>query len=111
MDTWSYRDSTWVRAGGLVGYEVHTTDGPIGTVEAATDDLSGSHLVVDAGTWILGRQRLIPAGAVTAVDHDSRVVRVSMTRDQVKDAPDYDDDAWSAESRTVHEDYYYPFSQ
>ena len=111
MDTWSYRDSTWVRAGGLVGYDVGAADGAIGTVDDATDDISGSYLVVDVGAWIFGRQRLIPAGAVTGVDHDSRMVKVSMTRDQIKKGPDYDGDTWGAESRNVHEDYYFPFSQ
>jgi hypothetical protein len=111
MDTWSYRDSTWVQAGDLVGYEVEATDGSMGNVDDATDDISGSYLVVDVGFWILGRQRLIPAGAVTGVDHDSKTVTVSMTKDQVKDAPDYDDATWGAESRTAHEDYYHPFSQ
>ena len=111
MDTWSFRDSTWVRAGNLVGYDVEATDGSIGKVEDATDDLSGSYVLVDVGFWILGRQRLIPAGAVTGVDHDSRKVRVSMTKDQIKSAPDYDGDTWGAESRAAHEDYYFPFSQ
>jgi hypothetical protein len=111
MDTWSYRDSTWVRAGGLLGYDAEATDGSIGRVDDATDDISGAYLVVDIGFWIFGRQRLIPAGAVTGVDHDSKTVTVSMTKDQIKDAPDYDVDTWGAESRAAHEDYYHPFSQ
>ncbi len=111
MDTWSYRDSTWVQTGGLVGYDVEAADGSIGKVDDATDDVSGSYLVVDVGFWIFGKQRLIPAGAVTGVDHPSKTVRVSMTKAQIKDAPDYDRDSWSAESRTAHEDYYFPFSQ
>ena len=111
MDTWSYRDSTWVQAGGLVGYDAEATDGSIGKVDDETDDISGSYLVVDVGFWIFGRQRLIPAGAVTEVDHDSKTVRVSMTKDQIKNAPDYDDDTWGAESRAAHEEYYFPFSQ
>jgi hypothetical protein len=111
MDTWSYRDSTWVQAGDLLGYDAEATDGPIGTVDDSSDDLSGSWLVVDVGSWILGRQRLIPAGAVTGVDHDSRKVRIAMSRDQIKSAPDYDGDTLGAESRAAHEDYYFPFSQ
>ena len=111
MDTLSYRDSTWVQAGNLLGYDVEATDGSIGRVDDATDDISGSHLVVDVGFWFFGKQRLIPAGAVTGVDHDSKAVRVSMTKDQIKDAPDYDIDTWNAESRTAHEDYYFPYSQ
>jgi hypothetical protein len=34
-----------------------------------------------------------------------------MTKDQIRNAPDYDSDTWCAESRTAHEDYYFPFSQ
>ena len=34
-----------------------------------------------------------------------------MTKDQIRNAPDYDSDTWGAESRTAHEDYYFPFSQ
>jgi len=111
MDTWSYRDSTWVRASDLMGYDVEATDGTLGRVDAASDALSGSYLVVDVGSWIVGRQRLIPAGAVTGVDHEAKTVRVSMTKDQIRNAPDYDSDTWGAESRTAHEDYYFPFSQ
>jgi hypothetical protein len=57
------------------------------------------------------QQRLIPAGAVTGVHDDANTVRVSMTKDQIKNAPDYDGDTWGAESRTAHEDYYLQFSQ
>ncbi len=111
MDTWSYRDITWVQAGGLMGYDVEATDGSIGNVDDATDLISGSYLVVDVGFWIFGQQRLIPAGAVTGVDHDSKTVRLSMTKDQIKNAPDYDGDTWGVESRVAHEDYYSPYSQ
>ena len=45
--------------------------------------------MVDTGFWIFDKRRLIPAGAVTAVDHDSRKVMISLTKDQVKDAPDF----------------------
>ena len=94
-----------------MGYDVEATDGALGRVDAASDDLSESYLVVDVGSWILGRQRLIPAGAVTGVDHESKTVRVSMTKDQIRNAPDHDSDTWGAESRAAHEDYYFPFSQ
>ena len=57
MDTWSYRDSTWVQAGDLLGCDVEATDGSVGRVDDATDDISASYLVVDVGSWIFGRQR------------------------------------------------------
>ena len=94
-----------------MGYDAEAVDGSIGKVDDATDDISGSYVVVDVGSWIFGRRRLIPAGAVTGVDHDSGTVRVSMTKDQIKKAPDYDAYTWGAESRTAHEDYYFPYSQ
>ena len=48
--------------------------------------------MVDTGFWIFGKKRLIPAGAITAVDHDGKTLRVTMTKDQIKNAPDYDGD-------------------
>ena len=33
-----------------------------------------------------------------------------MTKDQIKQAPDYDNDAWNDASRTRHSDYYTPYS-
>ena len=35
---------------------------------------------------------------------------VSMTKDQVKSAPDYDKDDWNDDSRGHHTDYYTPYS-
>ena len=57
--------------------------------------------MVDTGFWIFGKKRLIPAGVVTRVDHADRKVYVSMTKDQIKNAPDYD------EAMTVNDDAYY----
>lgn len=111
MDTWQYRDSSWTQGSDLGGYEVEATDGSIGKVDDATNDISASYVVVDVGFWILGKKRLIPAGAVSGVDHDSKSVMVAMTKDQIKNAPDYDSDKWDEDSRSAHEGYYSPYSQ
>lgn len=66
-------------------------------------------MVVDTGFWIFGKKRLIPAGAVTGVDHGEEKVHVSMAKDQVKDAPDYDSDDWNDDARSRHSDYYRPY--
>ena len=102
---WSYRDSEWSQDRDLVGYEV----------EAASTDASAQWLVVDTGFWIFGKKRVIPAGTVVGMDHESRRIVVSMTKDQVKAAPDYDESDWADEdTRTLqrerHGDYYSPFS-
>ena len=51
-----------------------------------------SSVVVDTGFWIFGKKRMIPAAAVGRVDHPARTVHVSLTRDQIKGAPDYEPD-------------------
>ena len=75
----------------LVGYGVEAADGHIGKIDKATTETSRHYVVVDTGFWIFGKKRLIPAGMVTRVDHADRNVYVSMTKDQIKQAPDYDD--------------------
>jgi hypothetical protein len=105
-NTWSYRDPTWIEGYDLVGYNVEATDGSIGKVDSASNDVSASYVVVDTGPWIFGKKRLIPAGALTRVDHDGKNVHVGMTKEQIKSAPDYDEASWNEESRTRQGDYY-----
>jgi hypothetical protein len=105
-DMWTYRDSSWTTSNNLVGYDVEATDGSIGKIDEATNDASSSYVVVDTGFWIFGKKRLIPAGVVSTVDHDAKKVYVTMTKEQVKSAPDYDRDNWNDESRTRYSDYY-----
>jgi len=40
--------------------------------------------------WIFGKKRLIPAGVIRRVDDEERKVHVSMTKDQIKSAPDFE---------------------
>ena len=99
---WSYRDSEWSQDRDLVGYEVEADGGAIGKVDAASTDASAQWLVVDTGFWIFGKKRVIPAGTVVGMDHESRRIVVSMTKDQVKAAPDYDESDWADEdTRTL----------
>ena len=105
-EMWAYRDSMWTQNQDLVGYDVEATDGSIGNIDQATYDASNAYVVVDTGFWIFGKKRLIPAGAIMAVDHDSKNVQVGMTKEQIKSAPDYDSDDWNDDARTRHSDYY-----
>ena len=67
--------------------------------------------MVDTGFWIFGKKRVIPAGVVVGMDHEARTVIVSMSKDQVKAAPDYDESDWANEdTRTKHADYYTPYA-
>ena len=112
---WSYRDSTWSEDRDLVGYDVEAEGGTIGKIDEATAEASSQWLVVDTGFWIFGKKRVIPAGVVVGMDHEARTVIVSMSKDQVKAAPDYDESEWvhedtRAAQRARHADYYAPYA-
>lgn len=94
-DAWNYRQSASRAAGGtsLVGYDVHATDGDIGKVDEANDEVDTSRLVVDTGPWIFGRKVVLPAGTVARIDDDEKKVYVDLTKDQIKDSPAWDDAA------------------
>ncbi|MEU8052944.1 PRC-barrel domain containing protein [Micromonospora harpali] len=95
FDPWSYRDRPSVADADLVGYHVEATDGGIGKIDSASHEVGGSYLVVDTGPWIFGRKVMLPAGTVNHVDHDARTVYVDRERDQIKAAPEYDEDSHS----------------
>jgi hypothetical protein len=75
----------------VTGFEVEATDGRIGKVDEATSEAGRGLLVVDTGFWIFGKKRMLPAGLVTAIDPEARTVEICVTKEQVKDAPDYDE--------------------
>ena len=83
-EMWAYRDATSNQGQDLVGYDVQATDGSIGSVDEATYDASDAYVVVDTGFWIFGKKRLLPAGAIESVDHESKTVHVGMTKDQMQ---------------------------
>jgi hypothetical protein len=77
--------------GELVGHDVEATDGHIGKIDKASTDTDRRYLVVDTGFWIFGKKRMVPAGLVSRIDSDDGRVFIEMTKDQIKSAPDYDD--------------------
>ena len=121
MEIYTYRIVGYAPAGGtdaettqlpdVTGYEVEATDGHIGKVDEATAEAGSSCLVVDTGFWIFGKKRMIPAGVVQRIDPDDKKVYVGMTKDQIKNAPDYDADKHAADETGYHKevgDYYQP---
>ena len=75
----------------ITGYDVEAEDGSIGKIDQATYENGEGALVVDTGFWIFGKKRMLPAGVVQGVDEDKRKVFVSCTKDEIKNAPDYDE--------------------
>jgi len=96
-DIWMYRETAWTQ-GDLSGFEVEATDGSIGKVDEATNDAGGGYIVVDTGPWIFGKKRLLPAGVIQDVDLDSEKVYVNRTKDEIKNAPEFDQDRYRDET-------------
>jgi len=94
---WTYRDTT-ITQRNLSGLSVEAIDGKIGKVDDATNDVGASFIVVDTGPWIFGKKVMLPAGVVRDVDMDTETVFVNRTKDQIKDAPEYDEDAYRDKS-------------
>jgi hypothetical protein len=88
----------------LTGFDVDATDGHIGKVDEASYETGSSCLVVDTGFWIFGKKRMIPAAVVQRVDPDERKVFVAMTKEQIKDAPDYDEQRHRDDEQGHHDE-------
>ncbi len=71
---------------GLVGYRVEATDGHVGKVDRHTAGVDERHIVVDTGVWVFGTEVMLPASAVTRVDHAAHTVWVGMSKAEVKQA-------------------------
>jgi hypothetical protein len=107
---WMYREDTFTDGTDVVGYDVAAADGDIGKVDQSSQATDSAHLVVDTGWWIFGKKRLIPAGAVSGIDHRNQRISVDMTKDEIKDAPDFDETVQLDETnRSDYDRYYTPF--
>lgn len=97
-EIWTYRQETGVTTGtegaDLVGYSVEALDGSIGKVDEATYEAGSSYLVVDTGPWIFGQKVVLPAGVISSVDHEDESVSVNRTKEEIKDAPPFDESTY-----------------
>ena len=115
MEIFAYRTDVFVGPPvDLTGFDVEASDGHIGTVDEATYKEGAGCLVVDTGFWIFGKKRMLPAGVVKNVDVDGKKVFVSMTKDQVKQAPAFDADRHREDEAGYYEEvgnYYWSYSR
>jgi hypothetical protein len=96
VDVWTYRDQSGLGVDpmsgrDITGYGVEAVDGSIGKVDEATYEAGSSFVIVDTGPWIFGKKVMLPAGVVQRVDENDEKVFVNRTKDQIKNAPEYDD--------------------
>jgi hypothetical protein len=98
-DVWMYRDSSSLGSNvvdtkvDLSGFKVEALDGSIGSIDEATYGTTRSYIVVDTGPWIFGKKVMLPAGVIRGIDEADERVFVNRTKDEIKNAPEFDDDA------------------
>ena len=96
-DVWTYRTQTVIGTTDLTGFTVEAIDGKIGKVDEATQVTGGSYVVVDTGPWIFGKKVLLPAGVIRDVDLDAETILVNRSKDEIKDAPEFDESRYRDE--------------
>ena len=90
VEMWSFTVATQPNLD-LTGFKVEATDGEIGKVDEATYEAGNSFLVVDTGPWIFGKKVLLPAGLIRDIEPDTETIFVSRTKDEIKNAPEFDE--------------------
>jgi hypothetical protein len=89
-DLWTQMDTT-ISTTDLVGYKVEAIDGSIGKVDEASNEVGASYLVIDTGPWIFGKKVLLPVGVVDRIDTPEETIFVNRTKDEIKNAPEFDE--------------------
>jgi hypothetical protein len=93
VDLWTYQETSWIESD-IVGFKVEALDGSIGKVDEASHDVGAGYVVVDTGPWIFGKKVMLPAGVIDRIDIDDGRVFVQRTKDEIKDAPEFDENAY-----------------
>jgi sporulation protein YlmC with PRC-barrel domain len=77
----------------ITGYDIHATDGEIGSVEDILIDDKGwavHYLTVDTGNWWPGERVLISPRSILKIDWVAEVIYLNVDRETVKKSPPYD---------------------
>jgi hypothetical protein len=89
-DLWTYptvADRPDIVGGDVVAFDAEASDGHVGTVIDATDEVGASFVVVDTGR----KKVMIPAGVIERIDAGGARVFFGLTKDQIENAPDFDE--------------------
>jgi sporulation protein YlmC with PRC-barrel domain len=94
----------------VLDYDIQAKDGAIGRLDDVIADVDAwkiRYLVVDTGGWLVGRRVLVAPTWVDMVAWPEKNVHVGLTRDVVRDSPEFDPSApVSAEYELRLYDYY-----
>ena len=96
------------KADTLKNYRVQATDGEAGRVDDfyfSDDSWAVRYVVVDAGSWLLGRRVLVSPLALESTSEN--ILKTSLTTDQVKNSPDINlEKPVARQYETALHDYY-----
>lgn len=108
VDIWIYRET--VPEIDLSDYHVEALDGELGKVDPATFEIGGDVMIVDTGPLVFGRKVVLPVGTIARVDTDAKRIYVDRTKDELKDAPEYDPSGYAEQEYRIRlGEYYAPF--
>jgi len=105
VDLWNYREA--MDDIDLSDFRVEAADGEIGKVSEATYSTGGCWIVVDAGPWILGKKVMLPAGTIERIDFDEKAIRVDRSREEIKNAPEFDPSGYAEQEYQLSLAEYY----
>jgi hypothetical protein len=106
---WVWRTDL-VEVGSIEGFSVEAQDGSIGKIDETTNEVGGSYVVVDTGPWIFGKKVLLPAGMIERIDRTDEQVFVGLSKEQIKNAPEFDESTYRDDDyRSSVGDYYAPY--
>ncbi len=78
----------------IMGYYLHATDGEIGHVDDIIVEIGANwtirYFVVDTRNWIPGKKVLVSPNWIREIDWLERVVYLDLTREEVKNSPEFD---------------------
>jgi hypothetical protein len=92
----------------LTGFRVEAADGEeVGKVDRATHEVGADSIVVDTGPWIVGKKTVLPAGTIDRVDMETETIHVDRTRDEIKNAPEWDPTGYVEQEHRIKLAEYY----
>jgi hypothetical protein len=97
-------------ASSIKGHAIAARDGTIGSIVDFLFDDASWHVrwaVVETGGWLSGRKVLLPTSVLGVPDQEKRMFPVELTRQQVKDSPDIDDERPVSRQMETHVYNYY----
>jgi uncharacterized protein (TIGR02271 family) len=79
----------------IIGFDLYAANEKVGSVDNIIVDEQGNfrYFVINTGAWILGKKTLLPIGRARIDENAGRVYADSLSRTQIENLPEFDEDA------------------